>query len=77
MSTDLVLRTITTLACVYTFGFLVTVMSLASLEAAGLASAALPCGPGECHTIATTDRGPAPQDTSSAFLGAAVFLARQ
>ena len=48
MYTDLVLRTIGTLACIYVFGLFVSVMSLSALNAASNAAGS-PCSGAGCH----------------------------
>lgn len=76
MTVGIVLRTIALLAGMYTVGLLVTVMSLASLEAAGLAIDTPYCAPGECratamHPLPATDS----QSGDLGILAAAAFIA--
>ena len=77
MSVDIVLRTLGTLACLYTVGLLVTVMSLASLETAGLmVTAAPPCAPSDCRAVATHHLPPASDEIEQhGILAAAAFFA--
>lgn len=49
MSIDQVLRAIGALACMYTVGLFVTVLSIASINAAGYSTASM-CGLSDCST---------------------------
>jgi hypothetical protein len=54
MSTDLVLRTVGTLACVYMVGLFVSAMSFSALNAASTAAGA-PCSGTGCHVAYQQD----------------------
>lgn len=48
MSTDIVLRTIGTLACIYTVGLFISVMSFSAINGVSFAAGA-PCDQAGCH----------------------------
>lgn len=75
MSTDLVLRTIGTLACVYMVGLFVGTMSVSALNAAS-AAAGSPCSGTGCHIA--YQQSPAQQaamDGPEIIHAAALFVA--
>lgn len=75
MPVDIVLRTLGVMAGMYAVGLLVTVMSLASLEAAGIHVAATPtCAPGDCRRVAHHYQPAAAEPSSSGVLATAQLL---
>ncbi|HKZ95544.1 MAG TPA: hypothetical protein VJ045_01035 [Hyphomicrobiaceae bacterium] len=74
MSVDVVLRAIGTLTCMYTVGLFVTVLSLATVNAASYA-AGPPCGPVGCQVAAYHQRfEPTAAPAEPHFLGTAAIL---
>ncbi len=59
MSIDVILKAIGTLACMYTVGLFVSIMSTAALNAAS-ATAGSPCGDRACR-MATTEAAQMPE----------------
>jgi hypothetical protein len=70
MSADIALRAVGTLACMYTIGLFVTVMSMAALNAASYAAGA-PCSGAGCH-VAYREMAPAPAEPE--FIRTAAIL---
>lgn len=77
MNVDSVVRTFGFLAGIYSAGLLVTVMSLASLEAVGVSPmASTPCDPRECTAVAAHHHAlPATASADPGIMAAAVYFA--
>ncbi len=75
MSADLILRTIGTIICMYAVGFLVTAMSIASLETAGYSLTGPMCAPSECRAVAVHHPPNFPIGEDPSVIGAAALMA--
>lgn len=76
MSTDLVLRTVGTLACIYMVGLFVSAMSFSALNAASNAAGA-PCSGTGCHIAYQQDPvGTSGVEEPQIIHAAALFVAK-
>jgi hypothetical protein len=74
MSTDLVLRTVGTLACIYMVGLFVSAMSVSALNAASNAAGS-PCSGSGCHIAYQQNPAQSSMDDPPIIHAAALFVA--
>jgi hypothetical protein len=73
MSTDLVLRTLGTLACIYTVGLFVSLMSVAALNGASF-TAGVPCDRVGCHVAYEQNLEPSEEPAEHRLIQAAASI---